>query len=58
MEEQVELKWYDYLACWWFADMISAGLLLGNIFVLTIGILSYILYEDFRKGLENENDDN
>lgn len=46
------MKWYDYLACFWFADSISAGLITGNIFVLTIGVLSYILYEDWRKGTE------
>ena len=51
------MKWYDYLACFWFADVISAGFFVGNIFILTIGILSYILYEDMRKGLENDNND-
>jgi hypothetical protein len=49
MEKQT-LKWFDYIACVWFADNITVGLLSGNIFVLTFGILSYILYENWRKG--------
>ena len=52
------MKWYDYLACFCFANSISAGLVSGSIFVLTFGVLSYMLYEDMRKGLENANDDN
>lgn len=47
------MKWYDYILCVWFADSISAGLITGNIFTLTLGVLSYILYEDFRKGNES-----
>jgi hypothetical protein len=52
------MKWYDYLACFWFADQITIGLLYMQIIPLTLGILSYIMYTDFRKGLENANDDN
>jgi hypothetical protein len=44
------MKWYDYLACLWLADKISAGLIFMDIFVLTFGILSYILYENWRRG--------
>lgn len=51
------MRWYDYLACFWFADNISAGIINMNFLLLTMGALSYIFYEDFRKGLENANDD-
>jgi hypothetical protein len=51
------MKWYDYLACFWFADMIAVGLLNFAILPLTIGILSYILYEDMRKGVNNADSD-
>jgi len=46
---QQQLKWYDYLAVFWFADSISAGLLSGNIIVLILGCFSYIMYESWRK---------
>ena len=48
------MKWYDYLACFWFADIISAGLIAGNFIFLTLGVISYIMYEKSRKGLEND----
>jgi len=43
-----KIKWYDYLACIWFADIITAGLLSGNILAVSLGIFSYFLYEDWR----------
>lgn len=43
------MRWYDIFVCIWLADMIAAGIMTMNIFVLTLGILSYILYEDMRK---------
>jgi hypothetical protein len=51
------MKWYDYLACIWFADIVAASILHMQIIPLTLGIFSYIMYTDFRKGLNNENND-
>lgn len=48
------MKWYDYVACVWFADMIAVGLLNFAILPLTIGIFSYTLYEDYRRNTEVE----
>ena len=42
------MRWYDYVACVWFADMITAGLFSGSILYLTAGIFSYTLYADMR----------
>ena len=49
------MKWYDYVLCIWFADSISAGLVHGDIFILTFGVLSFILYEEARKGVNDGN---
>jgi len=43
------MRWYDYVACVWFADAISAGLLNFHIIPLTMGIISYMIYENIRK---------
>ena len=43
------MKWYDYLACLWFAEILSAGLIFMDIFLLTLGIFLYMLYENLRK---------
>jgi hypothetical protein len=45
-----KLKWYDYVACVWCADMITVGLLSANIILLTFGVFLYIMYENARKG--------
>ena len=42
------MRWYDYVACIWFADMISVGLVNFAIIPLTLGVLSYTLYENYR----------
>lgn len=43
------MKWYDYLACISCADMISAGLISGNIVLLLFGIVLYLAWENMRK---------
>ena len=47
------MRWYDYVACIYFADIISVGLVNFAIIPLTLGVLSYMLYEDWRKRSEN-----
>ena len=47
------MRWYDYIACFWFADIIAASLISVNILWLTIGVISYIFYESMRKGENN-----
>lgn len=49
------MKWYDYGMCVLFANTISAGVLHGSIFALTFGVLSFILYEEARKGVNDGN---
>jgi len=43
------VKWYDYLACFYCADLISAGLVHFNVVALLLGAVTYAFYEDFRK---------
>ncbi len=43
------MKWYDYCACIFFADLISAGAIQGNVVVLVIGWWLYFTWENFRK---------
>lgn len=43
------MKWYDYSACFLFADFISSGLFSGNLLVLGMGVFGYDLYEGWRK---------
>jgi hypothetical protein len=52
---EVQMKWYDYGMCVLFANTISAGVLHGSIFALTFGVLSFILYEEARKGVNDGN---
>jgi hypothetical protein len=39
------MRWYDYVSCFVAADIITASLVAGDIFGLTLGIVGYILYE-------------
>jgi hypothetical protein len=48
------MKWYDYIAVFWFADLISAFLIHNPLFVW-IPIFSYLLYENIRQS-ELKND--
>jgi hypothetical protein len=48
-----KLKWYDYFFCMLYADMISAGIVNFDIWVFTIGVFLYIVYELTRKELNN-----
>jgi hypothetical protein len=50
------MKWYDYIACLFFADTISASLLSGNIFILSVAIFGYVSYESMRKEDNNAMD--
>lgn len=43
------MKWYDYTMCFLCADMLSAGIFSGNIFLLTMGWLLFSIYQDIRK---------
>lgn len=42
------MKWYDYAICLFLADLITAHLMVGSVFV-ALPILSYYIYEDYRK---------
>lgn len=43
------MRWYDYLICVWFADVISTGLVHSQWILLISGLISYIAYENMRK---------
>lgn len=43
------MRWYDYIVCVWFADLIAGGLFSGNLIVLSAGLFGYDIYEGFRK---------
>ena len=43
------MRWYDYVTCYLFADVITAGLFSGNWVVLGAGVLGYDVYESYRK---------
>ena len=43
-----QCKWYDYAACFFFADFISAGIVSGSSFGILGGWLMYKFYEEFR----------
>lgn len=45
------LKWYDYVACLLFADLIVSGIFFGYWINLGVGILGYDLYESYRKAV-------
>lgn len=47
---KTKLDLFDYFFCFAAADAISAGLVHGSIFPLTLGIIGYIVYEKIRKG--------
>lgn len=47
------MRWYDYVACVFLADVISAGLVHFNLIALISGIGLYIMYELTRKELNN-----
>lgn len=42
------MRWFDYCWCLLFADFISAGLISYNTFLVTIGLLGYLVYERIR----------
>lgn len=43
---------FDYICCVAIADMITAGIFSGSIFLFTFGVLWYILFEYLRvKGI-------
>ena len=43
------MRWYDYVICFLFADIIAASLFSGNWVVLGAGVLGYDVYESYRK---------
>ena len=40
------MKWYDYVACFMFADVLTFSLLTGNILWFTIAVFCYRMYEE------------
>lgn len=44
------MRWYDYIACIWFANQITFGLLFAEILTLLFGVLGYKVYEEYRAG--------
>lgn len=46
------MRWYDYIMCIFFADVISAMIMAGSMFVV-LPVISYLFYEDFRKMQEH-----
>lgn len=51
------MKWYDYIMCLFFADLISAAIMVGS-WTVVITIIMYFSYEDLRKWMiDNSIDD-
>lgn len=44
------MRWYDYIAVFWFANQIAVGFLYLNMITLLFGVLGYKIYEDYRIG--------
>lgn len=44
------MRWFDYVAVFWFANQIAAGFLYLNMITLLFGVLGYKIYEDYRIG--------
>jgi hypothetical protein len=51
------MKWYDYVLCLACADIISTGIVNGNIIAIGSGCFAYFIWEMIRK-IEKENNDN
>lgn len=47
--EQNRLRWFDYIFCVMYADVITAGIIAMNPIVIVIGFLGYVIYEFLRK---------
>jgi hypothetical protein len=47
--QETNLKITDYIMCFLIADTITAGIFSGSIFLLTYGVVWYILYENLKK---------
>jgi len=47
--QEANLKITDYIMCFLIASAINAGIFSGNIFLLTYGVVWYILYENLKK---------
>jgi|DEB0MinimDraft_4_1074332.scaffolds.fasta_scaffold26353_5 hypothetical protein len=45
------MRWYDYVICFLFADIIAGGILTANLLAIGIGVMGYEFYEGFRKSL-------
>lgn len=43
------MKWYDYGICLLIADVISAGIMSGNLWAIALGLFNYYSYEYWRK---------
>ena len=47
------MKWYDYALCLSCADIISTGVVHGNIIPIAFGVFIYFIWEYIRKIEEN-----
>lgn len=47
------MRWYDYIAACWFAFHLWVALIYFDVFVLIIGVFSFLLYENSRKEIED-----
>lgn len=43
------MKWYDYVICIGCADIISTGVMHGDIIAITAGCVAYFIWEYIRK---------
>lgn len=44
------MRWYDYVAIFWFANQIAVSFFYLNILGMLFGVLGYKFYEDYRAG--------
>lgn len=45
----MKLKWYDEIACAWFAIILTSNLLTLNILGIILNYMAWIIYREWRK---------
>lgn len=50
------MRWYDYAFCVMAADMISASIIHMDLFLALMGIIGYLIWENYRMEEASDND--